>query len=146
MVEFRVQDLGLGTKNTRKVTMLQELGDYLIQQHQRGHTVAALIDEAQNLNDAVLEDLRLLSNLETDREKLLQIVLVGQPELEAKLEQPGLRQLKQRVALRCRLDPLKPEEVAPYVHFRLRTPRLHGEGLFHRDRVEQITSYSLRLP
>ena len=146
LLQFTLHDLGLAPKNTSKVTMLQELGNYLIQQHQRGHTVAALIDEAQNLNDAVLEDLRLLSNLETDREKLLQIVLVGQPELEAKLEQPGLRQLKQRVALRCRLDPLKPEEVAPYVDFRLRTAGYQGKGLFHRDAVQQIASYSQGIP
>src|SRR5262245_20307181 len=146
LLQFTLHDLGLAPKNTNKVTMLQELGDYLIQQHLRGHTVAALIDEAQNLNDAVLEDLRLLSNLETDREKLLQIVLVGQPELEAKLEQPGLRQLKQRVALRCRLDPLKPEEVAPYIDFRLRTAGYKGKGLFHRDAVQQIASYSQGIP
>src|SRR5262247_463259 len=146
LLQFTLHDLGLAPKNTSKVTLLQELGDYLIQQHQRGHTVAALIDEAQNLNDTVLEDLRLLSNLETDREKLLQIVLVGQPELEAKLEQPGLRQLKQRVALRCRLDPLKPEEVAPYIDFRLRTAGYKGKGLFHRDAVQQIASYSQGIP
>jgi general secretion pathway protein A len=146
LLQFTLHDLGLALKNTSKVTMIQELGDYLIQQHQRGHTVAALIDEAQNLNDAVLEDLRLLSNLETDREKLLQIVLVGQPELEAKLEKPGLRQLKQRVALRCRLDPLKPEEVAAYIDFRLRTAGYEGKGLFHRDAVQQIASYSQGIP
>jgi general secretion pathway protein A len=146
LLQVTLHDLGLAPKDTSKVTMIQELGDYLIQQHQRGHAVAALIDEAQNLSDAVLEDLRLLSNLETDREKLLQIVLVGQPELEAKLEQPGLRQLKQRVALRCRLRPLKDEEVGPYIDFRLRTAGYEGKGLFHRDAVQQIASYSQGIP
>jgi general secretion pathway protein A len=146
LLQFTLHDLGIAPKNTSKVTMLQELSDYLIQQHKRGHAVAALIDESQNLSDAVLEDLRLLSNLETDREKLLQIVLVGQPELEAKLEKPGLRQLKQRVALRCRLDPLKGEEVDPYIDFRLRTAGYEGKSLFHRDAVQQISLYSQGIP
>ena len=146
LLQFTLHDLGLAPKDTSKVTMLQELGDYLIQQHKQGHTVAALIDEAQNLSDAVLEDLRLLSNLETDREKLLQIVLVGQPELETKLEQPVLRQLKQRVALRCRLGPLKDDEVGPYIDFRLRTAGYKGKSLFHRDAIQQIAFYSQGIP
>ena len=83
-----------------------------------------LIDEAQNLSDEVLENLRLLSNLETDQEKLIQIVLMGQPELHAKLAQPHLRQLKQRVAVQCRLNPLMDNEVRPYIDSRLRGCRL----------------------
>ena len=118
--------------------MLQELNGYFIKQLKQGHTVAMLIDEAQNLSAEVLENLRLLSNLETDQEKLLQIVLVGQPELDAKLDQPGLRQLKQRVAVQCRLDPLKDEEVSPYIDFRLRAAGYEGKGLFHREAVQQI--------
>ena len=87
--------------------MLQGLNDYLIKQLEQGHIVSVLIDEAQNLSAEALEGLRLLSNLETDQEKLLQIVLMGQPELERKLDQPKLRQLKQRVAVQCRLEPLQ---------------------------------------
>ena len=105
-----------------------------------------LIDEAQNLSDDALENLRLLSNLETDQEKLLQIVLMGQPELEAKLDQPKLRQLKQRVALQCRLAPLKDEEVGPYIDFRLRTVGYEDKDLFHPDAIQQIAFYSKGIP
>lgn len=146
LLQLTLQDLGLTPRDPSKLTMLQQLNDYLIKQLKLGHTVAALIDEAQNLSADVLEDLRLLSNLETDREKLLQIVLVGQPELEAKLDQPGLRQLKQRVAARCRLDPLKDEEVGPYIDFRLRAAGYEGKGLFHRDAVQQIARFSKGIP
>jgi general secretion pathway protein A len=146
LLQVTLHDLGLTPKDASKVTMLQELNDYLIKRLKQGHTVVALIDEAQNLSAEVLEDLRLLSNLETDREKLLQIVLVGQPELEAKLDQPGLRQLKQRVAVQCRLDPLKDEEVGPYIDFRLRAAGYEGKGLFHREAVQQIALYSKGIP
>ncbi|MGZ8532866.1 MAG: ExeA family protein, partial [Candidatus Binatia bacterium] len=84
-----------------------QLKEYLFDQFKKRHIVALLIDEAQQLSNELLEELRLLSNLETDEEKLLQIVLLGQPELEDRLEQPELRQLKQRVMIRCRLAPLK---------------------------------------
>jgi general secretion pathway protein A len=97
LLQLTLQDLGLTSKDQSKVAMLLELNDYLIKQLNQGHTVTMLIDEAQNLSDEVLENLRLLSNLETDQEKLIQIVLMGQPELHAKLAQPHLRQLKQRV-------------------------------------------------
>lgn len=146
LLQVTLHDLGLVPKDTSKVTLLQQLNEYLIKQLKQGHVVAALIDEAQNLSADVLEDLRLLSNLETDREKLLQIVLVGQPELEAKLDQPGLRQLKQRVAVQCRLDPLKDEEVGPYIDFRLRAAGYDGKGLFHREAVQQIALYSKGIP
>jgi hypothetical protein len=126
--------------------MLQDLNEYFITQLKQGHTVAMLIDEAQNLTDDALENLRLLSNLETDQEKLIQIVLVGQPELEVKLDQPGLRQLKQRVALRCRLAPLKVEEVGAYIDFRLRAAGYQGKELFHADAVQQIAFYSKGIP
>lgn len=146
MLQVTLQDLGLVPRETGKLAMLQQLNDYLIKQLKQGHTVAALIDEAQNLSADVLEDLRLLSNLETDREKLLQIVLVGQPELEAKLDQPGLRQLKQRVAVQCRLDPLKDGEVDRYIDFRLRAAGYQGKAPFHRDAVQQIAFYSKGIP
>ncbi len=105
LLQLTLLDLGLTSKDQGKVAMLLELNDYLIKQLKEGHTVTMLIDEAQNLSDEVLENLRLLSNLETDQEKLIQIVLMGQPELRTKLAQPHLRQLKQRVALQCRLNP-----------------------------------------
>jgi hypothetical protein len=94
----------------------------------------------------MLEELRLLSNLETDRAKLIQIVLMGQPELELKLDQPELRQLKQRVAIRCRLAPLSSNEVAPYIDSRLHTVGYKGEALFDPESVETIARYSKGIP
>jgi type II secretory pathway predicted ATPase ExeA len=88
----------------------------------------------------------VLSNLETDNEKLLQIVLMGQPELEQTLDQPELRQLKQRMALQCRLAPLKDEEAGPYIDFRLSAAGYAGEDLFDPDAVEQIAAYSKGIP
>jgi general secretion pathway protein A len=151
LLHVTLQDLGLAPKDASKATMLQQLNDYLIKQLKQGHTVAALIDEAQNLSDDALENLRLLSNLETDQEKLLQIVLMGQPELQAKLDQPKLRQLKQRVALQCRLAPLKDEEVGPYIDFRLRAVGFRAvgyedKGLFHPDAIQQISFNSKGIP
>jgi general secretion pathway protein A len=146
LLRVTLRDLGLAANDASKVTMLEELNDYLIKQLKQEHTVAMLIDEAQNLSDETLENLRLLSNLETDQEKLLQIVLMGQPELEAKLDQPQLRQLKQRVAVQCRLGPLEDDEVGPYIDFRLRTAGYEGKALFHRDAVQQIAFYSKGIP
>jgi general secretion pathway protein A len=146
LLQLILHDLGLAPKEASKVTMLQELNDYLIKQLNQGHTVATLIDEAQNLSDDALENLRLLSNLETDQEKLLQIVLMGQPELEAKLDQPKLRQLKQRVALQCRLAPLKDEEVGPYIDFRLSAVGCEDKELFNPNAIQQIAFYSKGIP
>jgi general secretion pathway protein A len=146
LLQAILHDLGLATKETSKLALIQQLNDYLLAQLKLGHTVAVLIDEAQNLGVETLEGLRLLSNLETDEEKLIQIVLMGQPELEAKLDQPGLRQLKERVALRCRLLPLKSEEVGPYIDSRLSAVGYEGTNPFDRDAVQQIASCSRGIP
>ena len=146
LLQLILHDLSLTPKEPTKVEMLQELNDYLMKQLKQGHVVSVLIDEAQNLSDESLEGLRLLSNLETDQEKLVQIVLMGQPELKAKLDQPALRQLKQRVAFQCRLAPLKNEEVGPYIDFRLRAAGYTGKDLFQPDAVQQIAFYSQGIP
>jgi hypothetical protein len=118
----------------------------LIEQLEKDHIVSVLVDEAQDLSDEMLEELRLLSNLETDRAKLIQIVLMGQPELEQKLDQPELRQLKQRVAMRCRLAPLSSDEVAPYINSRLHTVGYEGKELFDPGSVQKIALYSKGIP
>jgi general secretion pathway protein A len=146
LLQVTLHDLGLTPKDQSKVTMLQELNDYLIEQLKLGHTVTMLIDEAQNLSDEVLENLRLLSNLETDQAKLIQIVLMGQPELQAKLAQPHLRQLKQRVALRCKLKPLKAKEVSPYIDSRLKAVGYEGKALFDPAAIKRIAFYSKGIP
>jgi len=146
LLQLILHDLGLTPREPSKVTMIQELNDYLIQQLKQGHVVSVLIDEAQNLSDEALEGLRLLSNLETDQEKLLQIVLMGQPELKARLDQPALRQLKQRVAFQCQLAPIEDEETGPYIDLRLRAVGYTGKDLFQPDAVRQIAFYSQGIP
>src|SRR5437870_3638309 len=128
------------------MTLMAQLNDYLIEQLEKDHIVSVLVDEAQELSDEMLEELRLLSNLETDRAKLIQIVLMGQPELEQKLDQPELRQLKQRVAMRCRLAPLSSDEVAPYINSRLHTVGYEGKELFAPGSVQKIALYSKGIP
>jgi general secretion pathway protein A len=147
LLQVILYDLGLAQRESNnKVMLLQELNDYLITQLQRDHIVSVLVDEAQNLSDEALEGLRLLSNVETDQEKLIQIVLMGQPELLTRLDRPSLRQLKQRVALQCRLLPLKHDEVAPYIDFRLRAAGYKGKNLFYPDAFRQIAFYSNGIP
>jgi hypothetical protein len=126
--------------------LMEQLNDYLIQQLQMGHIVALLIDEAQQLSDGVLEELRLLSNFETEKEKLIQIVLMGQPELEQRLNRPKLRQLKQRVALHCRLAPLESPEIRQYIDLRLGMVGYEGVELFEAKAIERIAFYSKGIP
>lgn len=130
-------DLGLLAASTSKKELIDELNRFLLAQRTAGRRVVVIIDEAQNLEPPVLEQLRLLSNLETEREKLLQIILVGQPELGAMLARPELTQLNQRVTLRWHLVPLKADETAAYVRHRI---RLTAGG---REPVH-FTSHALR--
>lgn len=129
-----------------RLKKIQALNHFLIAQLKQGGTVALLIDEAQNLSDEVLENLRLLSNLETAQEKLLQIVLVGQPELEKKLSQPQLRQLKQRIITWSQLNHLKENEVGPFLISRLRRAGYEGPSLFTEEAIQRITLYSKGIP
>ena len=111
-----------------------------------GHIVSLLIDEAQQLNEEALEAIRFLSNLETDREKLLQIILVGQPELEAKLNSLSLRQLKQRVSLWSRLDRLSAKDTETYLRHRLEVAGYQGPDIFDPPSIKLITEYSSGTP
>ncbi|MGH7830565.1 MAG: AAA family ATPase, partial [Candidatus Binatia bacterium] len=140
------RDLGLETQGQDRLKMLEEFTNYLTEQFHKGDIVSLLVDEAQNLSDPAFEGIRFLSNLETRREKLLQIVLIGQPELEGRLDQPRLRHLKQRIAIRCHLDPLPAEEVRPYIDFRLKAAGYEGKGLFPPDAVEKIAFYAKGTP
>jgi general secretion pathway protein A len=147
LVELVVQDLGIGNKERNRLEMIHELNAYLIQQLGKGHTVALLIDEGQNLSDEALEGLCGLSNLETDREKLLQIVLVGQPELANKLSKPSLRRIKQRVAIHHRLHALQSmSEVEDYIRHRLQVAGYDGPEIFTREAIESIWYYSAGTP
>jgi type II secretory pathway predicted ATPase ExeA len=146
LLRLILNDLGIACFTDDKLTMMAQLNDFLIEQLRKDHVVSLLIDEAQNLSDEMLEELRLLSNLETDREKLIQIVLMGQPELERNLERQKLRQLKQRVALRCRLAPLEYEEVGPYIYSRLEIAGYSRKELFAADAIKKIAAYSKGIP
>jgi general secretion pathway protein A len=120
LLAMALRDLGLTVPaDASKRMMLDILNDYLVKRGDEGRTAALIIDEAQNLSDAAFEDLRLLSNFETYTRKLLQIVLVGQPELQERLRQPGLRQLRERVSVRAYINPMTREETAKYVAHRL---------------------------
>lgn len=120
LLTLAMHDLGLKVKGLNKAELLMNFNDYLLEQSQQGRSVVLIIDEAQNLSRDVLEELRMLSNLETSREKLLQIVLLGQPELLDTLEAHEMRQLRQRVPGIALLRPLTSEEVGPYLENRLR--------------------------
>ena len=146
LLRFIVKDLGIPASTNDKSVLLEQLNQYLIDQLKRGHIVALLFDEAQQLSDDSLEELRLLSNFETDTEKLIQIVLMGQPELEQRLDRPELRQLKQRVALRCRLAPLSGHEIHEYIEFRLKTVGYDGKELFDRKALDKIARHSRGIP
>ncbi len=146
LLRLILDDLDLKRPNDDKLNMIEILNQYLIERLRQGHIVTVLIDEAQNLCDEALEGLRLLSNLETDTEKLLQIVLMGQPELEKKLDQLKLRQLKQRITLQCRLAPLKKEEVGAYIEFRLNAGGYQGKRLFDRASLDAVALYSKGIP
>ncbi|HTF72539.1 MAG TPA: AAA family ATPase, partial [Edaphobacter sp.] len=109
-LQYILSDFGLPTSGKNKSELLLDLGQFLISRGSKKQTTVLIIDEAHHLSEEILEEVRLLSNLETTDEKLLQIVLVGQPELDEKLDSIGLRQLKQRIALRGQLGPLDAEE------------------------------------
>jgi len=125
---------------------LTSLNRFLLEAYQRGDNVGLVIDEAQNLSAELLESVRLLSNFEASKDKLLQILLVGQPELREKLDRPELRQLKQRIAVRCVIRPLTPEETGDYIRFRLRMAGAIDLGLFTDRAVLEIAEYAQGIP
>ncbi len=131
-------DLGLPASSTSKKELTDELNRFLLDQQAAGRRVVVIVDEAQNLEPSVLEQLRLLSNLETEREKLLQIILVGQPELRAMLARPELVQLDQRVTLHWHLGPLNTAETAAYVRHRLRVAAAMREAVRFTPRALRL--------
>ena len=143
LTELVVQNLGLAQKEKSRLDMIQELNNYLIEALRAGRTVTLLVDEAQKLSDEALEGLCDLSNLETDEEKLLQIVLVGQPEIMAKLNKSSLRRIKQRIAVHHRLYALQtPAEVDQYIRHRLQIVGYEGPEIFGKEAVEAVWHYS----
>src|SRR5271169_1978756 len=145
--QYIMADLGLQYSGRSKTEMLLDLNRFLIQRHARGLITALVVDEAQALRPELLEEIRLLTNLETSQQKLLQIVLMGQPELEAVLDSPGLRQLKQRVSLRCQLLPLDEEQTHGYVLSRLERAGAKPEPpVFEPEALAKVFEYSRGIP
>lgn len=143
LTELIVQSLRISAKERSRLEMLQDLNHYLIDQLKIGRAVALLVDEAQKLSDEALEGLCDLSNLETDEEKLLQIVLVGQPEIASKLNKPSLRRIRQRIALHHRLHSLQtPAEIDHYIRHRLQIVGYEGAEIFNKEAIEALWQYS----
>jgi general secretion pathway protein A len=146
ILEYIFAEFDLPVHNGKKLYMLQRLNAFLLDELRAGVNVALLIDEAQDLQFSVLEDLRLLSNLETAKEKILQIVLSGQPELGQKLSNPILRQLRQRIGINSRLLPLSRDEITEYLQYRLQAAGCPDLKLFSREAEEQIYHFSRGIP
>jgi general secretion pathway protein A len=146
LFDFILNDFGISADFRLVSNMLLELNQWLIKSFRAGSTPVLIVDEAQGLSVELLEEIRLLLNLETASEKLLQIVLVGQPELEEKLKRPEMRQLRQRIALRCNTAPLTLAEARGYIVDRLRVAGATREPIFESDAVEALHYYSRGIP
>ena len=145
-LDYMMADFGIPCDSRAKSQILLRLYNWLLDRYRAGETAVLIVDEAQNLSDEVLEEIRMLTNLETFTEKLLQIVLVGQPELENKLKQPQLRQLKQRLTLRAKTHPLSLDETKAYIQQRLRIAGSNGTQIFEPEAMVAIHRYSSGIP
>ena len=146
LVRAIIDEFGIACRADDTKGLIDALNDYLIRMKARGRKVLVLIDEAQNLEKNVLEQLRLLSNLETSRSKLLQIILVGQPELADLLDSHELRQLGQRITLNCHLCPLTYLEIREYIEHRIQIASSKPSALFTRGAYRLIYKYSAGIP
>lgn len=145
VITLILQDLGIPYSSGGKEKLLIQLYDYLLQRCREDKNVVLLIDEAQNLTPACLEEVRMLSNLETEKEKLIQIILIGQPELKKKLEMSQLAQLRQRIAVHYHLEPLGEEDTRKYILHRLNAVKINGRDygkLFDDEALALIYKHS----
>src|SRR5438309_1823305 len=145
-MRFLIAELGCETDHQDCGRIYEEFNKHLLLEARAGNRFLLIIDEAQNLNASVLETVRLLSNFETPRAKLLQIVLAGQPQLADKLATPGLAQLRQRISLLSRLEPLSPEETKDYIQHRLSIAGYVGEPLLTSQAMAIITEFTEGIP
>ncbi len=134
-------ELGINT-DTSKLDVMQKLQDYLLRKHADNRQVVLFVEEAQSMPVETLEEIRLLSNLETEHSKLLQMVLFGQPELDDKLAQPHIRQLKERITHCFYLDPFTPHDTLEYLNFRLRNVGYRGPDVFNQKTANMVEKYS----
>jgi general secretion pathway protein A len=146
LFDFILAEFEITCESKSKSQQLLSLNHWLLDRYRAGETVVLILDEAQNLTYPVLEEVRLLTNLETSTDKLLQIVLSGQPELEDKLRLPQLRQLRQRIMLRCKTVPLTEEQTHDYISKRLRIAGAGDEPIFSLEAMDAVHLYSLGIP
>jgi general secretion pathway protein A len=146
LFDFILAEFDIPCESKSKSQQLMKLNHWLLEKYRAGETVVLIIDEAQNLTYPVLEEIRLLTNLETSTEKLLQIVLSGQPELEEKLRLPQLRQLRQRIMLRCKTSALTKEQTHDYIKERLRIAGASGEPIFSPAAMDTVHLFSMGIP
>lgn len=146
LLQAIVEDLGIKVKKRSKIDLFNKLNSFLIEQLKMGNNVVLILDEAQNLRPRTLEQMRMLSNLETEKEKLFQIILVGQPELRDKLNTSNLRQLKQRIGIRYHILPLDRDEILDYIKHRLYIAGSDGSIKFTEGAIEKIYEYSNGVP
>jgi general secretion pathway protein A len=146
LLSYILMDLNVTVDSKDKIALLGKLNEYLTHNISQDETLAIIIDEAQNLPNKVLEEFRLLSNLETSKQKLLQILLVGQPELADKLNSPDLRQLKQRIGIRRKIKPLTPKEREVYIDHRLKIAGSSSKDVFSSDAISAISKHSEGIP
>lgn len=144
--DFMMADFGIPCDSTMKSQVLLRLNYWLLDRYRAGERAVLIVDEAQNLSLQMLEEIRLLTNLETATEKLLQIVLAGQPELDSKLNQPELRQLRQRITLRAKTCPLTLEDTRGYIQERLRIAGADGQEIFTPDAMAMIHQFARGIP
>ena len=140
------REFGVTAAEQNSFGYLDALNGFLIDQNSSGRTVVLVIDEAQNLKPDVLEQVRLISNLETERDKLIQIILSGQPELNALLQRHDLRQLSQRITVRCRLAPIIMDDAVQYINHRLQASGSRIPNIFTRGAVKRIYRFSRGVP
>jgi general secretion pathway protein A len=146
LLEAILDDFGIDPVRRNKVAFLRALNKFLLEQLSCGNNAVLIIDEAQNLRFSTLETIRMLSNLETEKEKLLQIVLVGQPQLRKKLESPNLVQLRQRISIRFHIKALSRDEIPQYIEHRLDVAGSSGKIAFAPAAIGHIHSYTGGIP
>ena len=148
LLKMTIVNLGLAeaAENISKIDAFNRLNEFALTQLDEGGNVVLIVDEAQNLNAETMENLRLLSNMETPKHKLIQIILSGQPELEVKLDLPELRQLAQRISLRKVIAPLQEKETYEYIQHRLEVADYDGAGLFSTGSQHLIWRYTEGIP
>lgn len=146
LLQAILEDYGIIVTGRSKVSMLRQLNNFLIEELSRGSNVVLIIDEAQNLKPSILEEIRMLNNLETDKEKLFQIILVGQPELRNKLSSPELKQLRQRISVRFHITPLEKDEIEKYINHRLTVAGSTGRITFAPEAIDCIYRFSGGIP